>query len=209
MTRIIKLFICLTAGYFIGTLNPAALLARIKKKDLRKSGTGNLGATNAMLVLGKACGAVVMAFDIAKAFLAVRAASFFFHDLSLAGIVAGAGAVIGHIFPFYLKFKGGKGLAPYAGMVLALDPLLFLFLLILCVIIMLIVNYGVGLVYSAGILFPLLSLWRNESIGYFIIAVSVSALLLAKHFENIKKILKGEDYKVRDVIKNMFSKAKI
>ncbi|MBE6588520.1 MAG: glycerol-3-phosphate acyltransferase [Ruminococcaceae bacterium] len=204
--KILKLIICITAGYFIGSLNPAALLGKIKKVNLRNKGTGNLGATNTMLVLGKAYGALVMALDIAKAFISVKLCQLLCPTVAFAGIAAGSAAVIGHIFPFYMKFKGGKGLAPYAGMVLAVDPLLFCFLLAACVTLMVIVNYSVALPWSAGILFPLLSIPRTDSIPYILIAVGISALVMAKHFPNLKKAISGEDTKIREFIKNSFKK---
>ncbi|MBQ3527461.1 MAG: glycerol-3-phosphate acyltransferase [Clostridia bacterium] len=204
--KIIKLLCCLTAGYFIGTLNPAALISRLKKRDLRKEGTGNLGATNTMLIFGKGLGALVMLFDISKAFFAVKLFSFLFQDITVSGLMAGLGSVLGHIFPFYMKFKGGKGLAPYAGMVLAFDPLTFLFLLVLCTAAILIVNYGIAMPLSAGILFPFLSYMRTGRIEVFLCAAAVSAILIIKHLPNLGKAIRKEDYKVRDVIKNMFSK---
>ena len=126
-----KILLCILIGYLIGSLNPAALLSKLKKKDLRKQGTGNLGATNTMIVLGKGYGALVMLFDVAKAFASVKLAQLLFADLAVAGILAGSAAVIGHIYPFYLKFQGGKGLAAFGGMILAVDPLLFIILLVI------------------------------------------------------------------------------
>lgn len=204
--KLLKIIICIAAGYLLGSLNPAALLGKIKKINLRKRGTGNLGATNVMLVLGKAYGALVMLFDIAKAFLAVRLCQLFAPDIAFAGIAAGGAAVVGHIFPFYMKFKGGKGLAPYAGMVLGVDPLLFAFLLVVCVTLMIIVNYSVAIPWSAGILFPTLSIFRSDSTVYILIAFAISALVMAKHFPNLKKAVRGEDVKVREYIKQSINK---
>lgn len=117
-------------GYLLGCLSPAALISKIKRKNLRKNGTGNLGATNVMLNFGKRFGALVMLFDIFKAFAAYKLAELLFPSAAFVGIAAGFAAVVGHVFPFYMKFKGGKGLAAFAGMVLAYNPWLFLFLLL-------------------------------------------------------------------------------
>lgn len=206
LIKIIKLLCCITIGYFLGALNPAALISKIKKKDLRKEGTKNLGATNTMLIFGKACGAIVLVFDLFKGFFAVKLCSGIFHDIGISGLMAGLGAVLGHIFPFYLKFKGGKGLAPYAGVVLAFDPVIFLFLLVLCTVLILIINYGVAMPMSAGILFPIISYIRTGRIEVLICSLLLSAVIIIKHFPNLIKAIKHEDYKVRDVIKNMFSK---
>lgn len=201
MLKFIKLFVCILGGYFIGSLSPSALLGKRKNIDLRKTGTGNLGATNVMISFGKIHGFAVMILDMGKAFIAVKSSQLFCSDIQYAGIAAGSFAVIGHIFPFYMKFKGGKGLAPYAGMVLALDPWLFLILLVICTTAMIIANYSVAMPFSAGLLFPLLSMRKDQHILYFIIAVSISALIIYKHFGNFVKAVKGEDVKIRDYIK--------
>lgn len=95
-------------GYLLGCISPAALVSKIKNKDLRKSGTGNLGATNTLLVFGKSWGVCVMLFDVAKAFTACKLARWLFPSLPIAGMLAGSAAVAGHIYPFYMKFRGGK-----------------------------------------------------------------------------------------------------
>lgn len=204
--KIVKLIICIAAGYALGSLNPAAIIAKFKKTDLRKKGTGNLGATNVMLIFGKAAGAFVMLFDITKAFIAAKAASALCSEFSFAGIAAGSAAVIGHIFPFYLKFRGGKGLAPYAGIVLAVDPVLFWILLPICILFMLIINYSVAMPYSAALLFTSLSIWRSDDAVYIIIAALISLLVLVKHFPNLLKAIRKEDVRIREYIKNSFIK---
>ena len=204
--KLFKIIICIVIGYLIGSLNPAALIGKIKNTNLRKQGTGNLGATNVMLLFGKAYGALVMFFDMAKAFLAVKIAQLLSPGFVFAGIAAGSAAVVGHIYPIYMKFKGGKGLAPYAGMVLALDPLLFLFLLAFCVTLMIIANYSVALPWSAGILFPSISIFRTDSLPYVIIAFCISALIMYKHFPNLIKAIHKEDVQVRGYIKKMFQR---
>ncbi len=209
MIRIIKLLICIATGYISGSLNPAALLGKIKNISLRNRGTGNLGATNVMLIFGKAYGAAVMLFDMAKAFFSVKFAQFICPDIAFAGIFAGTSAVLGHIFPFYMKFKGGKGLASYAGMILAVDPWLFLLLLIVCVLLMVTANYSIAMPLSAGILFPILSINRTDNILYIILSFAVSILIMIMHLPNLKKALRGEETKIRDYIKGMFSKKEL
>ena len=198
-------------GYLLGSISPAALIAKIKKVNLRKSGTGNLGATNTTLVFGKKFGIAVMAFDIFKSALAVIIARLIFSEVGeLAGLIAGACAVIGHMFPFYMKFKGGKGLAAYGGMVLAFDPLLFLILLCLGIISMVIINYGVALTYAAAILFPVLvgiKYWTSAFIlPLILISAAISILLMVKHIDNILKAIRKQDYTMRQFLKKVFSK---
>ncbi len=146
---------CFIFAYLIGTLNPAAFIATIKKKNLRATGTGNLGATNVTLALGKTYGLIVMIFDIAKAYLSVKIAKIFFPQLLFAGLVAGLGSVVGHIFPFYMRFHGGKGLAPFGGMILAYSPQIFIVVLICGIILVLISDYPVALTFSSITMAPL------------------------------------------------------
>lgn len=197
-----KILLCILIGYLIGSLNPAALLSKLKKKDLRKQGTGNLGATNTMIVLGKGYGALVMLFDVAKAFASVKLAQLLFADLAVAGILAGSAAVIGHIYPFYLKFQGGKGLAAFGGMILAVDPLLFIILLVIALTLMLVINYSVAMPISAAVLFPILYGIRVKNLPEIIISIAICLLIMIKHYSNIQKAKNGDDIKVRDYIKD-------
>lgn len=203
-----KIVLSILLGYLLGSLNPAALIARIKQKNIRKTGTGNLGATNVLLNFGKKYAAFVMAFDIFKAYLAVKLAEILFPAQALAGFAAGCSAVVGHVFPFYLKFKGGKGLASFGGFVLACNPLLFLFLLITGTVLMFIVNYSVILPYYAGIVFPFFMGWQYGSLPIFCICALASLLILIKHAGNIKKAIDGTDNKIREYAKKYFSKKK-
>lgn len=199
-------------GYLLGSISPAAFIAKIKKINLRKSGTGNLGATNTTLVFGKKFGAMVMAFDIFKSALAVIIARLIFSEFgTLAGLIAGTSAVIGHMFPFYMKFKGGKGLAAYGGMVLAFDPLLFLILLCLGLVCMFVFNYGVSLALEAAVLFPVLVGFKYTYTGRFfipliIVASVASALLIFKHIDNVFKAFRKQDLTVRQFLKKVFNK---
>lgn len=189
-------------GYLLGSLSPAALLSKLKKENLRQQGTGNLGATNTMLVLGKSYGFLVMLFDVLKAFAAVKIARLLFPALAVAGMLAGSATVVGHVFPFYLKFKGGKGLAAFVGLVLGVDPLLCVLLFLLALTLILIINYGVAMPITMAILFPFLYGLRSGSAEAFLIAAATSVLLICVHFGNIGKARRGEGLKVREYIKN-------
>jgi len=202
-----KIFICIVSAYLIGALNPAALISKLKHKSLRDKGTGNLGATNTMLVFGKKYGVIVMLLDISKGFFVVKLTSLFVPEIEWLAMAAGFAVVVGHCFPLYLKFKGGKGLAAFAGLVLAYDSLLFLFLLISCVILMLIINHTYILSFYATAFFSIYTVIREDSLLIILLAVSVSIFVIAKHFSNFVKALKGQDSKIRDYIKTkMFNK---
>lgn len=200
-----KFLFCILIGYLLGSLSPAALFSKIKHQNLRQQGTGNLGASNAMLVLGKGYGAFVMLFDIAKAYAASKVAQRLFPEVAYGGLIAGFGAELGHIFPFYLKFKGGKGLAAFGGLALAHDPFLFWSLLILGLILMVIVNYSAAMPMSAGILFPILAGIRSMDITVFLISLAAGAVIVIKHASNVTKGRQGRDIKIREFIKsNLF-----
>ncbi|MBQ8398428.1 MAG: glycerol-3-phosphate acyltransferase [Clostridia bacterium] len=204
-----KILFCMLSGYLLGSLSPAALIAKIKKKNLKESGTGNLGAMNTMLIIGKKFGALVMLLDILKAICAYKLGQALFPLWSLSGLVAGGAAVAGHIFPFYLKFKGGKGLAPFAGVMLAYDPLQFVVIFVFAIVLMLIVNYTYVVPFSACALFPIGSAVTSGSLGVFVVTALISLLVLFKHAGNRTRARAGEDLPVRNYIKNnLFGKGK-
>jgi len=213
MENLMEYAISIIIGYLLGSISPAALISKIKKINLRKTGTKNLGATNTTLVLGKKFGAIVMIFDIAKGAASVLIAKLLFREIAmLAGLLAGSAAVVGHMFPFYLKFRGGKGLAAYGGMILALDPLTFLLLLIIGLICAFVLNYGIALTASAAVLFPFVTAFRNISSPYVVpltaIAALTSAVLLARHWGNIYRAFTKKEMTTRQFLKRIFSKNK-
>lgn len=197
-----KVLLSVLIGYLIGSLSPSALIGRIKKTNLRNNGTKNLGATNTMLHFGKGWGALVMLLDMLKAIVAVIIAAILCPEQPLISLCAGTAAVVGHVFPFYMHFKGGKGLATFGGLVLAVNPPAFLFLLILGCILMIIVNYSFILPFSAGILFPILHGIRTGSMAAFLIAACASALIMYKHRDNVVKAFHGEDIRIREFLRN-------
>ena len=197
---------CMFIGYGLGSISFATIFSKFKKVNLKEKGTKNLGATNAMLVMGKGVGFVVMLLDVFKTVLAITVARLLFPLFAPSGILTGASAVLGHICPFYLKFKGGKGLACYAGMILALDPILFVFMLILCVGLMVIFNHSVIVPYTAAVVFPLFYSLRNPQPQIIFFAVLVGLLLALRHIPDIKRVKEGGDMKIRDFFKEQFKK---
>ncbi len=188
-------------GYAFGCVNPAALISKIKKKNLREHGTKNLGASNVTLVFGKALGAFVMLFDIAKSFFAHKLAAKLFPSVSFAGELAGAMAIVGHCYPFYLKFKGGKGLAAYAGLILAHDPLIFLFLLITSVTLMIMVNQSYIMPFYSSFASPILSAMSGSGILAVAILILAGALIIYKHYPNYRLAQSRSDVNIRGFIK--------
>ncbi len=164
--------ISLLIGYFIGCISMAFIVGKITKTDLRKKGSGNLGTTNALRVLGFRAGASTFLGDILKCIAAFFLCRMLFPEESLlAGIYAGAGAILGHDFPFYLKFKGGKGIAATIGMVLSLT---FVF------------SPYLGMI-SIGIGFLAVVCFRFISVGsiLFSISIPISAFFLGMPVEGV------------------------
>lgn len=192
-------------GYLVGCMNPAALVARQTKVDLTKKGTGNLGATNTALVLGRKAGWFVLLFDMLKSILSYKLAKLLFPHLKLAGRIAGLGVLLGHCFPFNMGFVGGKGLASFGGLVLAADPLVFCVLLALGLVLAWQLNYGVYLAVTATVLFPIAMWLRSGDVGITVMTALCSGLIFAMHWRNLMRAIRKEDpISARDGLKKIF-----
>ena len=189
-------------GYFVGSLSPSSLVGRVKKTDVRKSGTGNLGATNTMLVLGWGAGIFVMLFDLMKSFLSGKLAQYLFPGLSVAGMLACIGAMIGHCFPVFHRFRGGKGLAAFGGLVIYCG-------LKRCAgwAVMWVFDCTVMFPITVGIALPLLMYLFGEAPAKIITAVCAGAVLDVMHIGNMKKALAGDEIMhVRDYFREKLHK---
>ena len=193
--------ISLLTGYFLGCINPAWIVSRLKKKELRREGTKNLGATNVFLSIGKSVGVFVLFLDIGKAFAAVTIARALFPQYALAGVLSGAAAMMGHMFPFSLGFKGGKGSSCLAGVVLALDYRIFFILLLLGILLAFLVNYPWALPVSAAGLFPFAYSVSTQSSMNFVILFFPCLCLLLKHTENYRRARVGTEPTVSGYLK--------
>ena len=193
-------------GYGFGCINNAAFFSKLKHKDMRETGTGNLGATNAVIVLGRAYGIVIMLLDILKAYVAYKVASLLFASglsPNNYGLLAGLGAIIGHVFPFYMKFKGGKGLAAFGGTVLAHSPMMFFILLGFVTVLLLIVNYSFVVPYGGSVIFAIIATIyapREDKLFVGIVTAIIAIIIMYKHFPNFKKGLSKSDVGVREYV---------
>ena len=187
-------------GYFLGCSNMAFYLSRLKKADLRSGGSGNLGASNAVVLLGWKAGVLTAVHDIGKAALAVLLARWLFPGLGYAEALAGVACVLGHIFPFYLKFRGGKGFAPYLGMTLALSWKLALVVGIAIVVVTLVTDYIVCGTLTTIITVPLyLGFTQGWPVG--LILCIATAVIACKHRENYPRMLNGTELGLRSALK--------
>lgn len=192
-----KYFLCVLLGYAIGTINFAYIIGRLKGFDIRTKGSTNAGASNATITMGWKIGIIVALCDILKAFISVIIAKAIFPDLELAGVLAGVACVLGHIFPFYMKFKGGKGLASYLGMILALDWRFFLIIGTLIIIITVITDYIALATLTTVVVYPMYLIFTNIDIIVPIVVTIASLVMLFKHIDNIKRIISGKEIGLR------------
>ncbi len=201
MKIFVKVLTCIVVGYLFGSISPSYILSRVNGKDLREEGSGNLGATNTYLHLGKMWGVMVLILDLAKTLVAMEVMIRVFAELRLAGVITGCATIIGHMFPFYLDFKGGKGLACLAATMMRLDFPFFLFMLTTSLILITVVNWGVASAFYASIAFPVWYSVKMRSLACFFIMAVTSACILWKHKGNLKKIQEGEELSVKDFFK--------
>lgn len=180
-------------GYFLGGINPAYLIAKYKGFDIRKRGSGNAGASNAVIVMGKKAGAVSAIFDIFKAFLSFRLMAYLFPTATLAGEVAGACCILGHIFPVFMRFRGGKGLATLGGVVLAYNEGLFLFLIACELVLVLLVDYICIVPMTGSAAFTFLYWFTSGELWGTVIFTVITAIINFKHIQNIKRIIAGKE----------------
>lgn len=200
----------LTMGYFIGCINPAAWVGKKKHVNLKETGTGNLGATNTALVLGKKAGYFVLIFDMFKSVFSYKMAKMLFPKLAaVAGLLAGIGVLLGHCFPVFMRFQGGKGLASFGGLVLVHDPLLFVVLLTLGIGAAFAMNYGVYLAVTATLLFPVASFLRSGDYMDLLLTGIAGGLIFVMHLGNLKRAITHEDpIRVRNGLNRIFGKKK-
>lgn len=193
MNIVLKYMIVILFSYLVGTSSMSLYLAKLKGVNIREKGSKNLGASNAMILMGWKSGILVGIHDIGKAALAVILAKTFFPDSSYIGAVAGVAAVIGHIFPFYLKFKGGKGFASFIGMALAIHWKCALILMLVVVVVTLITDYIVVGTMTTILSFPAYMGYQSHNYILPLIILIASLVIIYKHRENLVRIYKGTE----------------
>lgn len=189
-------------AYLIGSLPTAVLVSKyIYGIDIREHGSGNAGATNTFRILGAKAGVGVMLVDMLKGFLAVKLV--YFSHLTAEPYVnlevfLGLAAVLGHIFPIWADFRGGKGIATLFGMILAIQPLVAVSLVAVFVFMLFITRYVSLSSISASIAFPLLILFifREPELSYRLFAIATACLVVLTHYKNIGRLIHGNESKV-------------
>jgi len=210
--------ISLVIGYVFGLFQTSYFYGKANGIDIRNYGSGNAGTTNALRVLGKKAGAIVLIGDLLKSILAVVIVKLLFGEnypemKYLLCLYAGAGAILGHNFPFYMGFKGGKGIAATGGMILAFHPYFIPMGLLLFFGTFFITHYvslGSLLVYVGFIIEMIicgqLGVFPDATqailIEMYVIAFALAAMAFWRHRENIKRLLHGEERKTYITKKN-------
>ena len=183
-----KYALCLLIGYLIGAINPSYIIAKLRGFDIREKGSKNAGASNALILFGKVLGIGCALFDIAKATFAIWLCGKLFPELTYSFAVTGVACILGHVFPFYMDFKGGKGLACLGGMILAFDCRVFLIMLAAEIIVAIVTDYICFVPLTASAVFPIVyGIMRQDARGALIISL-ILPLMIYKHKENLKRI---------------------
>ncbi|HUP89009.1 MAG TPA: glycerol-3-phosphate 1-O-acyltransferase PlsY [Longimicrobiales bacterium] len=196
------------AAYFTGAIPTSYIVGRLRGIDLRREGSGNLGATNAFRVLGWRAATPVVIVDIAKGWFP----TFFFplwdrSDVALLALAYGAAAIVGHVFSIYVRFKGGKGVATSAGVLLAVAPLAVLIAFIIWAALVFTTGYvSLGSVVAAAIL-PVVIYLQSGITPILWLAVFLSVFVILKHKANMVRLMRGEEHSFKKKKASMADKS--
>lgn len=192
--------IMVLVGYLLGCSNLAWYLSKRKGVDMSAKGSGNPGTSNAVILMGWKAGILVGAHDIGKAMIAVFLAKLLFPDVDYIAEVAGVASVLGHIFPFYLKFKGGKGFASFIGMTIALNWKFAVVIVAVIILVTVVSDYLVVGTTVTVISFPVYVAFTCGWITALIICLA-TAVIIFKHRKNYVRIWKRTEIGLRSTIR--------
>ncbi len=199
---------CVIGGYFLGSIPTGYLAARFRGVDIRTVGSGNIGATNVFRILGKGPGTFVLLTDALKGFLACWLLARLGAQLADATtppsparlealqLTAGIAAILGHNYTCWLKFKGGKGIATTAGVLLALVPLALAILLSLWGIVLALTRYVSLASIIAAAALPVVVWITGGSLTLIVITGAIGALAIYKHKANFQRLLAGTENRI-------------
>jgi len=206
--QMIYLFVIIS--YLVGSIPFGLILSRVAGVDIRKQGSGNIGATNVTRLLGKKLGILTLLGDVLKAVIPMLAAHWYFvnagielspRDLDRLVSLCGGAAFLGHIFPIYLKFKGGKGVATALGVFLVVEPVAVLISLFIFVAVV----YFSGFVALGSLLVAaLMTLWiwlLGGSPNHVLLAFLIGVLIWIKHADNIKRLMEGTEQSMKKKVR--------
>ncbi len=196
-----KIFLVILVSYLLGNFQTSYLIGKIfMKSDIREFGSGNAGTTNALRVYGIKAAVTTLILDAAKGLIAVVIGSYVLGEIGI--YLSGVSVILGHDWPIFFKFKGGKGIATTIGLALIISPLAAVISIIIGVSIIAITRYvSLGTTIAIG-LWPLVSyvLMKTDLYGlnynFIIFACVLAVISIFKHRSNIKRLIKGEESKL-------------
>ncbi len=203
---LLKIILCLIFGYLFGCFSTGYVVGKMNKVDIRNYGSGNVGTTNALRTLGAKAGAITLLGDALKAVIPIVIVKLVFFPnvdyVQLLALYTGLGVVLGHNYPFWLKFVGGKGIAATGGVLAAFDPLIIPIGLPIFIGIVAITRYvSVGSLFVA-VLCPVWILIRYPGqIHMLIVGIIFMVLAFIKHRSNIGRLIKGTENKIGHKVK--------
>lgn len=191
-----KYFILVICGYLLGSIPFAYIVGKLYGNiDIRNHGSGNAGATNAFRVLGAKGGLYAFIGDFLKGVIAVLIGKYV---LGIdGGLLTGLFAVIGHCYPIFLKFKGGKGVATSAGIIITVNPLIGLVLMVIQFAIIFSTRIVSLASISVAILFPIVSYFFNMNNNFILLSIFLAIFVIYRHRANIKRLLNGTESKFK------------
>ncbi|RKD26037.1 acyl-phosphate glycerol 3-phosphate acyltransferase [Ammoniphilus oxalaticus] len=184
-------------GYLLGSISFSFIIAkRVAGIDIRQHGSGNAGATNTLRVLGKGAGILVLLLDALKGIVAVGLASLIADGNATAVALAGLAAILGHNWPVFFGFRGGKGVATTVGVIASLSFFVFIWAVVVTVIVIFLTRYvSLGsLVFFT--LAPILMFIHGDPGPYVLTTLAIAALGFVRHHENIARLIKGTENKL-------------
>ncbi len=210
INHILLLIGCLIIGYLLGSFNASIIFSRIKGTDIRSQGSKNAGLTNALRVFGKKAAVFVFIFDLLKAVVSALLGGFIakklFPDvievIEISQYMAGFGAVLGHNFPLYFKFKGGKGILASWGVIMIFDWRIAIMLIVVFLLVVLTTRYVSLASVTSSILYPIFVIALNigaptATTGVYItISVLMAVLAVYRHRANISRLRAGTESKL-------------
>ncbi|HJP06563.1 MAG: glycerol-3-phosphate 1-O-acyltransferase PlsY [Proteobacteria bacterium] len=184
------------AGYLLGSISSAVLVSRLMNlPDPRSEGSGNPGATNVLRLGNKPAAALTLAGDVLKGVIPVLIANWL-SDNTLVVALAGAGAFLGHLFPVFFAFKGGKGVATALGVFVAVSPPLALALVLTWLTIAVIFRYSSLAALASAISAPAWAWWIIREPAYAVLALVLGLILVWRHRENIRRLTNGTESRI-------------
>ena len=199
------LFFLITTAYLIGSIPSAVWIGkRFYNIDVREHGSGNAGATNTLRVLGKKAGIPVLIIDALKGYLAVMLAPWSEYTLDTNAyvnlqLILGASALLGHVFPLFASFRGGKGIASLLGITIAVSPLAALISISIFVLVFILFRYVSLGSMIAALFYPVsvILILKTNSVSLTIFSILVSILVIITHKKNIQRLLNNEEPKLK------------